>query len=82
MLIRLPEKANRNAEPPSFLPFKRGAQNCLQTQTENDPVEKVMLFLFLSKKWTFSVSSMDENVIFLFAILISQLTGICRDREF
>ena len=57
-------------------------QTAFKAKLRNDPLDKVRLFLCLSKKWTFSISTVDENVIFLFAISISQLTGIYRDREF
>lgn len=65
-----------------LLPFQDRSPNLPSNQTENDPIDKVRPSLYLSKKWTFSVSTVEENVIFLFAISISQLTGICRDREF
>lgn len=52
----------------SHLPFSLSRQEpktAFKPKLRNDPVDKVMPFPCLSKKWTFSVSTVDENVIFL-----------------
>ena len=68
--IRLPEKANRNAESHSFLPFKMGAPNCLQSQTEKWPTwqahaislpVKKMDFLSFHCGWKYNISVCNFN---------------------
>lgn len=68
--IRLPEKANRNAASHSVLPFKMGAPNCFQSQTEKWPTwqgqaislpVKKMDFLRFHCGWKCNISVCNFN---------------------